>query len=400
MHMDNIDIEYLAANIADLCGIPIRIYKENCLCFFHSNLKFAKDPILPYEKEILAVQDHVGYYICRDFSYYGIVTHLDKKIILGPSRSSPFQNQDACQMAFDLNLKKEEIEDFVSSLKCIIPMPLESILESLCSLNYILNGEKLTLDNVAFSQKEKKELQEQREKKKTEDVFDDIISEQPIHNTLAVENTLCHFVEKGDISALDEWLSKTGSVRGGTLAKEELRHVKNTFIVTITLISRAAIKGGMDVNDALQLSDSYIQEMELLHDMKKIMSLHYFMVKDYTSQVAKLKGNEDSKLVKDVRNYIRHHMSEPLDMQKLADYLFFSRTYLANKFKKENGETLTDFILKEKTEEGKRLLRYSSKTVSMISIYLGFSSQSHFANVFKKYVGISPLEYRRKHEAN
>ena len=59
--------------------------------------------------------------------------------------------------------------------------------------------------------------------------------------------------------------------------------------------------------------------------------------------------------------------------------------------------TLTEFVLKEKIEEGKRLLRYTDKPISAIAAYLGFSSQSHFANVFKKYANSSPNEYRLKH---
>lgn len=59
--------------------------------------------------------------------------------------------------------------------------------------------------------------------------------------------------------------------------------------------------------------------------------------------------------------------------------------------------TLTDFILKEKVEEAKRLLRYTDKHATAIAVYLGFSSQSHFANVFKKYTGKPPSEYRKLH---
>lgn len=54
-----------------------------------------------------------------------------------------------------------------------------------------------------------------------------------------------------------------------------------------------------------------------------------------------------------------------------------NRSYLSRKFKEETKETLTNFILKEKTEEAKRLLRYSDKSLTAISSYLGFSSASH-----------------------
>ena len=53
------------------------------------------------------------------------------------------------------------------------------------------------------------------------------------------------------------------------------------------------------------------------------------------------------------------------------------------------------FVLKEKIEEAKRLLRYTDKSLNAIAAYLGFSSQSHFANTFRKYSGKSPSEFRK-----
>lgn len=94
---------------------------------------------------------------------------------------------------------------------------------------------------------------------------------------------------------------------------------------------------------------------------------------------------------------MQKHLTEPVDIDAPAKVVFVSRTHLAVKFKKETGRTLSDFVLKEKIEEGKRLLRYTDKSISAIAAYLGFSSQSHFANVFRKYANSPPNEYRLRH---
>ena len=56
--------------------------------------------------------------------------------------------------------------------------------------------------------------------------------------------------------------------------------------------------------------------------------------------------------------------------------------------------TLSEYILKFKTNESKNLLKYTNKPIAVISAYLGFSSQSHFNRAFKKYLKINPLKYR------
>lgn len=154
----------------------------------------------------------------------------------------------------------------------------------------------------------------------------------------------------------------------------------------------------MDVNDALSLSDAYIQKNELLSSVESIEKLQYHMVFDYTERVEKIRlGKTPTKLTTDIANYVQKHLIEPVDIDALSKAMFISRTHLAVKFKKETGMTLTDFVLKEKIEEGKRLLRYTDKSISAIAAYLGFSSQGHFANAFRKYADCPPNEYRLKH---
>ena len=95
---------------------------------------------------------------------------------------------------------------------------------------------------------------------------------------------------------------------------------------------------------------------------------------------------------------MQRHISEAVSAEAIARALYISRPYLSKKFKEETGENLTDFVLQEKTEEAKRLLRYSDKSLTAIGAYLGFSSPGHFSRVFKKYAGVSPREYRERYE--
>lgn len=126
--------------------------------------------------------------------------------------------------------------------------------------------------------------------------------------------------------------------------------------------------------------------------------IKYHMVLEYTERVEGLKlGKTPTKLLTDIANYVQKHLTEPVNIEALSKAVFVSRTHLAVKFKKETDMTLTEFVLKEKIEEGKRLLRYTDKPLSAIAAYLGFSSQSHFSNVFRKYAGCLPSEYRLKH---
>lgn len=398
------DVEYLCATIGNLAGIPIRIYRGDKQIFYYSVVDLPKDPIVPYSDKILKIPDRIGYFITPRFHYYGIVNSGKYKIVLGPSRQWTANRTDLTELAFECDVPQDETENFVAAMESLVAMPLNSVLQTMCSMNFVLNGEKLSIADITIYDEEQLKLSDEISAVETRKNYDETEfpagGTETVHNTLALEQTIMNFVRRGDAAALKEWLKNAPAVRSGILSSDALRQLKNTFIVTATLVSRAAIRGGMDVNDALSLSDAYIQKCELLSSVESIENLQYHMVFDYTGRTEKLRlGKTPTKLLTDIANYVQKHLSEPVDINALAKAMFVSRTHLAVKFKKETGMTLTDFVLKEKVEEGKRLLRYTDKPISSIAAYLGFSSQSHFANVFKKYADSSPNEYRLKHNA-
>lgn len=389
------DIKYLCSTTANLAGLPIRIYKNEDCVFYYSLSNLTKDPILPFKESIFKIKNHVGYYITPRFLYYGIINYNEYKIILGPSRQKTINRNDLKELAFECDVPFDEVDDFISEIDTLVPIPFNSLLQVLCSINFVLNNEKLTLADITIYDDEQERISEQLNKNGFDENEPSNIS---IHNTTNPEQTILNYVRHGDTIALKEWIKKAPSVVPGTLSNDALRQVKNTFIVTATLVSRAAIQGGMDINDSLSLSDQYIQKCELLNSLESITNLQFHLVLDYTERVEKLHlGKNPSKLLVDIANYVQKNITEPIDVEALAKNMFMSRTYLATKFKKETGMTLTDFILKEKIKEAKRLLKYTDKPIASIALYLGFSSQSHFANTFKKIANTTPNEYRLKH---
>ena len=398
--MNVTDLEYVCSLTGDLAGMPIRIYRGKEKTFYHSLVSLPKDPILPYEEKILEITNHLSYFITPYFHYYGVVNSGEYKIVLGPSGQKELSESELKEIAFECDVSKEETDTFISGMRGIVKMPLMSILQILCSFNFILNNERLTLYDLAIYDEEQAVLSKQLENEEINNNYDesDFFRKEDKHNTIDIEQTLMGYIRRGDVSALKEWAKRAPIIKSGTLSPDAIRQAKNTFIVSATLASREAIRGGLDVEEALSLSDAYIQKCELLNSLETITSLQFHMVMEYAEKVKRLRlGKNPSKLLIDVSNYVQNHLSEPIDIAKLSQAMYLSRTYLAMRFKKETNQTLTEYIMQEKMDEAKRLLRYSNKPLSTISAYLGFSSQSHFSNVFKKYTKLNPNEYRMKH---
>lgn len=399
--MQDLDIHYLCRVIGNLSGIPIRVFVGEKLDFYHSVIYLSKDPMALNQEDIHRIQNHVGYFVTEHFYYYGVINSGDIKIVIGPTRQIPDTPQALREIAFRLDVPAEDTEEFMEGMRNIVRMPLESIMQILCTLNYVLNGEKLELADIAIYESEQKDLKTLLERQRSDQFFSlngsDPNSYFHEHNTYTQEQQMLRLVQKGDAPALREWIASAPAIRGGTLAADQLRQVKNTFVVSATLISRAAIQGGLSTEDAFSLSDMYIQKCEFLNSLHQITNLQYHMALEFTERVEQLRfGGKPTQLTIAVTNYIQKHLSQPIRVEDMAKAFYMSRPYLSAKFKEITGETLTDFILKEKTEEAKRLLRYSDKNATAIASYLGFSSLGHFSQVFKRYTGRTPTEYREK----
>ena len=389
--MKNIDLEYLCSVIAGLSGIPVRIFNGDVLVYYSFVGRLPRDPLDVCKKEVFAVEKNIGYYMTAQFQYYGVVKCGKTRIVMGPTRQVTVSDAELRSLAFLSDVPPDDTDDFVAGMKSIVPMPLGSVMQTLCAVNYILNGEKVSLADLTIYDELQTDFSSQMASEKTDAPAD-------LHNTLSIEQTLMSMIRKGDTAALSEWAKKAPAIRGGVIAFDQLRQMKNLFIVSVTLASRAAIRGGMDADDALMLSDRYIQRCELMNTAEEITNLQFHMISDYTARVERLHiGSDPSQLIAAVSNYIQHHLSELITTEQIAASLYISRTHLSARFHKETGITLSDYILKEKTEEAKRLLRYTDKSLAAISAYLGFSSQSHFSRTFRKYAGITPGEYRTKH---
>jgi YSIRK-targeted surface antigen transcriptional regulator len=394
--MKRIDIKYITRSIGDLAGVPARIYEDGKSVFFHSRQDFPTDPIKPYLESVLSVGGNIGYFVTPYFNYYGVVRSGKCAIVIGPSRLTPMREQDIRELAFSCDVEVGKVDRFIAAMRGLVQMPLESILEILCTVNHVLSGDKLSISDVAIYDIDETAIFGKEEALTTEGVANEYGGEE-VHNTLAIESQLLDMVKRGDTVALDEWVKDAPAVRGGRLADDAARQMKNTFIVATTLASRASIQGGVDAEEALSLSDSYIRKCEIMSTADQILNLQYRMIFDYTARVEKEKlSKSPSRLVGEVARYVRKNISGRTSVEDLARTMFISRTHLAKRFKEETGKTLSDYILTEKTEEAKRLLKHTDKSLSAISEYLGFSSQSHFARVFKKYADITPSEYREK----
>ncbi|MPM05678.1 helix-turn-helix domain-containing protein [Clostridium sp. C8] len=217
-----------------------------------------------------------------------------------------------------------------------------------------------------------------------------------LHHSQKYERELLTWIKEGNIKKLKDLTESESNIDGnkGVHSKNPLRNEKNIFISFTSLVSHAAIEGGLDWELALSLSDFYIQTVEECNVIVDIYNLYEKMFLDYGERVHKIKTSNYSISVLKCLNYISQNLYTKISLSQIANHTSVNPSYISYLFKKEVGISITEYIQREKVEEAKTLIESGEKSFADIYVSLGFIDQSHFTKTFKKFVGISPKDYR------
>lgn len=205
-------------------------------------------------------------------------------------------------------------------------------------------------------------------------------------------------VKKGDILKVKELMMPLQSDKLGLLSDDPVRNLKYHLIITIALITRFCIEGGLERETAYTLSDLYIQKIDKSKSEEEVETLHKKVIFDFTKKMQH--HNQDNVMSKPVvktLDYIHNHLHESIQIYDLADFVGLTSSYLCTLFKKEMNISIASFIRIKRVEAAQNLLKFSDYTSVDIGNYLAFNSHSHFISVFKKETGMTPKVYRNKY---
>lgn len=370
-------------------NIPIYLYQNNELRYTFPEQSPLTYPPEKYNQILFSSESSVSYCATDYGVYFGSVRQRcaeNRILILGPVSPIPYSMADLHKIYADYVVPSDQREFFQQFLQTIPSVSMSSFLNKLIFLNYCLNQECVTSDHIfheSDSGETKKELYE----------FPESLS----HNeSYKIESIVMDLVRNGNLEGFKKLQFNESNYHIGVLASNTLRQLRNNIIVTTTLATRAAIEGGLDYDTAYRISDLYIQTAEKLNKPDDLYALMGRINYDFAERVheCKVPLTSDDILQKAIQ-YVLQNVGSHITVSDVAEHVGFSRSYFSTYFKEQLGFSLSAFILRCKLEESRRLLQFTSKSLSEISNYLSFSSQSHYQTAFKKQFGITPQQYRK-----
>lgn len=158
----------------------------------------------------------------------------------------------------------------------------------------------------------------------------------------------------------------------------------------------SAVKKGISLGEVLDARDE-----GTVSPVKSLSALRQWcarLLELYWAKAASLgEPQQQSSIIARIKEYAQQHPQEELGREQLASFVFLNPAYLSRLFRKETGQSLTEYVLEVKIGHARRLLEESNLKVGAVAEAIGYTHFSYFAKLFKKMTGLSPHEYRKQH---
>ncbi len=210
----------------------------------------------------------------------------------------------------------------------------------------------------------------------------------------AQENNLILAVSQGQTHLAKMYISSVLKQSIENRVANPVRNMKNYLIIMNTLLRKAAEFGDVHPLHIDSLSSRFAYKIEALSSVEAYDALVKEMAHKYCLLVKNHSMKGYSLLIRKVLTRINSDLTADLTLKTQAKLLQVNPSYLSTLFKKETGQTLTEYVNQKRVEHGIFLLNSTDMQIQTIANYCGIPDVNYFIKTFKKLIGKTPKEYR------
>ena len=231
--------------------------------------------------------------------------------------------------------------------------------------------------------------------------LNDMREHQHQHTPYSNIKHMYEYIKNGDVDKIRNITSSFAEnpVQIGRMSSNNLTQAKYAAATTATTAVYIGIENGLPDEYGYSLADVFIQEIDKMNDEEAIYAkIHKFLIQ-FTELMYSLTCKTQNPYVLKCIHYIHVNLNHKITIEDLADTCHLSRSRLSALFKRELGNTITEYILHERLKESRYMLTSGNyNSINEIALLLNFCSQSYYTECFKKHYGISPGSlFQRKH---
>lgn len=132
-----------------------------------------------------------------------------------------------------------------------------------------------------------------------------------------------------------------------------------------------------------------------IDSLVNILAIH--LLRKYTASKPHLpiyEGGLPQRQLMQVLEYIHEYLDRDIKLADLAQLLGMSQFHFSYLFKQAIGTSPYQYLLQQRVERAKQLLRQTDRSIMDIALECGFNSHSHLSKQFRQFTGMTPKTYR------
>ncbi|MCC8045915.1 MAG: helix-turn-helix transcriptional regulator [Clostridiales bacterium] len=213
----------------------------------------------------------------------------------------------------------------------------------------------------------------------------------------SVQDKLMDSVANGDITNALMYSARFKTMMPEQGLDDLLTDRKSLLYALNTTLRISAARSDVHPVFLHEISRKYVKLFEGCTSLSELDKLHEKMVREYCLLVKNKSRIHNTPLIKNVLNYIEFNLNQPLTLSEIAAHFSVSSPYLSKMFKQEVHENLTDYVTTQKLHVALRLLTTTNMQIQEIAAYIGIYDCNYFSKTFRKRIGSTPSEYRKKY---
>ncbi|KUO49555.1 MAG: two-component system response regulator [Desulfitibacter sp. BRH_c19] len=155
------------------------------------------------------------------------------------------------------------------------------------------------------------------------------------------------------------------------------------------------LKSELRSSELIQILEKIEEGRYAYHDRQRINDqLEYAAKKTLTEDPSD--HPENNKFIEKALNYIHEHFHEAISLADVASQVYRSPEYFSRLFKGVTGENFSIYLINYRLIQARSLLSNTDLKITEIAYRVGYQNPSYFSRLYKKYMGITPEEERRK----
>ena len=145
-----------------------------------------------------------------------------------------------------------------------------------------------------------------------------------------------------------------------------------------------------------------IQELQLMRvnydDLLTMNLRHIFLMINRYLKEGKALGTDMIDVVERATHYFNENYNQPINVEKYAEEHNFTPSWFIQNFKQVTKVTPMQYIMSLRINNAMNMLDTTKYNVTQIAMAVGYDNSHYFSRLFKKYTGMTPLEYRNRNK--